>query len=90
MKKFNFLICYDISDVKRLVKVAKTVEKNAIRIQKSIFLLIDTSKEEMYEIVEAIENIINMKEDDVRIYKIDIHQSLHFNSAVDLKNPIVV
>ena len=44
MKKFNFLICYDISDEKRLAKVAKELEKVSIRIQKSIFFFLRLQK----------------------------------------------
>ena len=40
MKRFDFLVCYDIADAKRLRKVAKLLEKEAIRIQKSQFFML--------------------------------------------------
>ncbi|MEA1892885.1 MAG: CRISPR-associated endonuclease Cas2 [Campylobacterota bacterium] len=90
MKKFNFLICYDISDVKRLSKVAKSLEKEAIRIQKSIFYYMDASKEDIEKIVKILESIISTDEDDIRIYKIDIYGSLNINSAINLKKPNII
>ena len=39
MKKMNFVITYDISDNKRLRKVALFLEKNAIRIEYSVFFV---------------------------------------------------
>ena len=90
MKKFNFLICYEKSHEKRLPKVARVLERTSIRIQKSLFFYPEASKEDISNIVNDIEEIIKKDSDDVRIYKIDINSSIHFGSAIDLKNPIVV
>jgi len=90
MHKFNFLICYDISDEKRLRKVAKELEKVSIRIQKSIFYYPDASKDEITILVEALDNIISKDEDDIRIYKIDINHSLNLKSGIDLNNPNIL
>jgi len=90
MKTFNFLICYDIAERKRLSKVAKYLEKEAIRIQKSIFYYKDASKKDIKETVKRLESIISQDEDDIRIYKIDIHSSLHMKSAINLKKPNVL
>ncbi|MEA3227612.1 MAG: CRISPR-associated endonuclease Cas2 [Campylobacterota bacterium] len=90
MKKFNFLICYDISDSKRLSKVAKILEKESIRIQKSIFYYMNGTKEEIQNIVKKLESLINSEEDDVRIYKINISGSINLKSAVNLKQPNLI
>ncbi len=90
MKDFNFLVCYDIADPKRLAKIAKLLENNGIRIQKSIFFCPSFSKKNLKELSFKIEEIIDNDADDVRIYQIDIHHSIHLNSAVDLKNPNII
>ncbi|WP_434580262.1 CRISPR-associated endonuclease Cas2 [Sulfurimonas sp. NW15] len=90
MKKFNALVCYDIADSKRLAKVAKVLEKVSIRIQKSIFYLMDTTTNEIKEIAKILEEIIDEEYDDVRIYKVDKSSSLHLKSAIDLKQPNII
>lgn len=89
MKTYNYLVCYDISDDKRLRKVARILEQSAIRIQKSIFLYQIGLSYNLNELVSSLlEQITN--EDDVRIYKIDINTSLSINSAIDLKKPNII
>lgn len=90
MKRFNFLICYDIADKKRLVKVAKSLEKEAIRIQNSIFYYMNGSKEDIKKIVSILEEIIDSNDDDIRIYKVDKYSSLHLKSGVNLKQPNIL
>lgn len=90
MKKFNFLICYDISDAKRLRKVAKSLESVSIRIQKSLFYYMDGSAQDIKNIVRKLDEIINQDEDDIRIYKVDKYSSLHLKSAIDLKKPNII
>jgi CRISPR-associated endonuclease Cas2 len=38
----EYIFCYDISDVKRLRKAAKILQGQALRIQKSVYLLVGT------------------------------------------------
>lgn len=90
MKKFDFILCYDISDKKRLSKVAKYLESQAIRIQKSIFLFKNESKESLLCSIEKVSSIINEKDDDVRVYKISISKSLSLYNAIKLDNPIII
>jgi CRISPR-associated protein Cas2 len=85
----DYIVSYDICDRKRLAKLAKLLEKIAIRIQKSIFLL-KASKNELLGLINSIKDIINEEQDDVRIYKINIEKSLHLASATDLKNPMIL
>lgn len=90
MKKFNFLICYDIADSKRLVKIAKNLEKVSIRIQKSIFYYMEATAKDIEQIVSIIEEIINRDEDDVRVYKVDKNLSINLKHGIDLKKPNII
>jgi CRISPR-associated protein Cas2 len=87
MKKFDFLVCYDIADDKRLRKVAKILESESIRIQKSQFFYVDATMENITKLVINLEEIIDKDEDDIRIYKVDKLKSIHLKSAVNLKQP---
>ena len=89
MHLYDFIVSYDISDSKRLAKIAKLMEKCAIRIQKSVFLL-KATKCELEELIFNIKNIINEEIDDVRIYKVNTHKSLHLAMATDLQNPMIL
>jgi len=90
MKKFNFLVCYDIANSKRLVKVARSLEKIAIRIQKSLFFYVDATELDIATLVKNLKDIINEEEDDIRIYKVDVKNSLHLKSAVNLQQPNII
>ena len=43
----SFVIAYDIKDDKRLRKIAKFMEKEAIRIQLSVFFLREATKDDI-------------------------------------------
>lgn len=90
MKRFNFLVCYDIADAKRLQKIAKLLESFSIRIQFSLYYCMDVSADEMKELVKKLDDLMNQDEDDVCIYKVDKTKSLHLKSAVDLKQPNIL
>lgn len=65
----KYIICYDITEPKRLVKVAKTLEKKGYRIQKSFFsLLVDAAL--MKEIQTCLLDIIDRKKDKVAVYPV--------------------
>jgi len=87
MKRFDFLICYDIANTKRLAHIAKYLEKHTIRIQKSIFYGTDMSKQDIEKLILYLDDMINEHQDDIRIYKVDKNSSLHLKQAVDLKQP---
>jgi len=87
MKRFDFLICYDISSTKRLSHIAKYLEKHTIRIQKSIFYGMDMSKKEIEKLILYLDSMIDEHKDDIRIYKVDKNSSLHLKQAIDLKQP---
>jgi CRISPR-associated protein Cas2 len=86
MKRYDFVLSYDISDPKRLKKIAKIVERKALRIQYSIYVLFDTTKDDVTRLLDNILNIYDEKTDDIRVYKIK-DRGIHLGSAVDLDNP---
>lgn len=90
MKKFNFLITYDIANKKRLRQISKTLENVALRIQNSIFFYEKASQDEIVKLVEIFKDIVEEEEDDIRIYKIDVSRSLHLQSGIDLKYPKIL
>lgn len=87
MRKYDFIISYDIADVKRLKKIAKLIEKNAMRIQYSVYIFYDASHQEVTDLLESVTNIYDEKYDDIRVYKVK-NRGLHFRAAVDLDNPL--
>ncbi|MEO1958349.1 MAG: CRISPR-associated endonuclease Cas2 [Nautiliaceae bacterium] len=66
----EFIVAYDISDKKRLAKVARLLGKVGVRIEYSLFF-VRVKKQEMIEIAFDIAEIIDTKKDDVRIYEIE-------------------
>jgi len=90
MKTSDYIICYDISCPKRLGKVARSLEKVASRIQKSIFLFDKVSSKELELLQKKLESIIDHEADDVRIYKIDVKASFQAFSGIDLAHPYLL
>jgi len=86
LKKADFIISYDISNSKRLRKLAKELEKFAIRIQYSVFYVPSVSQEMLFDIIETINEIIDTNEDDVRIYTVS-DPGFKLGQAVDLSDP---
>lgn len=88
MKKMNFVITYDISDNKRLRKVALFLEKNAIRIEYSVFF-VEAKRKKIMFIIKELKKIINKNEDDVRIYRVNLSKSIVLKNAIDVKKLLV-
>ena len=90
MQRYDFVVCYDIADKKRLLKIAKLLEKVSIRIQKSVFFYQKASKQDIKILVANLNGILNEKEDDIRIYQVDILKSININSGISLKKPNII
>jgi len=88
MKKFDFLICYDIADEKRVGKIGKLVERNSLRIQRSVYFYEQVSKKELMVLVEKILKLLDVEADDLRIYTIK-NKGIALGEAVDLDNPLI-
>lgn len=86
MIKHDFVVCYDIADVKRLRKISKCMEKKAFRIQKSLFFYPKASQSNIFELVDELNEILDENEDDIRIYHVDVKNSIALQSGIDLKN----
>ncbi len=84
----DYIICYDIQDRKRLAKLARNLEKKAMRIQKSVFLFSSVGSHQLFDIIEVINSIIDTASDDVRIYKM-IDPGIALAKAVDLADPYI-
>lgn len=65
----NYLVCYDIRDEKRLVRVFNTMKKRGLHIQYSVFYCRLTWRE-LVELKEKLKDIIDERKDDVRLYPI--------------------
>ena len=88
MSKQDFLICYDIADKKRVGKIGKLIEKNALRIQRSVYFYEQVSKEELMALMEKVLTILDEEADDLRVYTIR-DKGIHFGEAIDLNNPLI-
>ncbi len=88
MSKQDFLICYDIADEKRVGKIGKLIEKNALRIQRSVYFYEQVSKEELTSLMEKVLTLLDEEADDLRVYNIR-DKGIHFGEAVDLNNPLI-
>ncbi len=84
----NYIISYDISDHKRLAKLARYLEKEALRIQFSIFYAQDVNQIDLFELIETINSIIDPEDDDVRIYTV-VNVGNAIGEAYDLENPLL-
>ena len=65
----NYLVCYDIRDPKRLMKVYNFLKKKALHIQYSVFYCRLTWRE-LVELKEKLGDLIDKRKDDVRVYPI--------------------
>ncbi len=63
----QYLVCYDISDPKRLQRVHRALKKTGIPVQYSVFSLVMT-KTKLRAVLQQIEMLIDDKQDDVRCY----------------------
>ena len=88
MNREDFLICYDIADKKRVGKIGKLVERNALRIQRSVYFYEQVSKEELTLLIEKILILLDKETDDFRVYTIR-NKGISLGEAVDLENPLI-
>lgn len=64
MTRQRYLVCYDISDPKRLRQVCKTMESYGDRLQYSVFVC-DLSKSELIAMRWAVQDIMHLDLDSV-------------------------
>lgn len=85
----DYIVCYDISDEKRLRKVARNLEGRALRIQFSVFLAMDIKSSELHEEFEQTLQKLDVNSDDFRIYKIK-DRGLRMGKGVDIDEVFIV
>ena len=71
----HYVICYDIADARRLRKAAKILQGQALRLQKSVYLLV-ASPTVMQRCWQHVVDCIDPKQDDLRCYTIPAHSPL--------------
>ena len=64
----RYLFCYDITKPKRLVKVAKQLENNGIRIQKSFFICEFEDKNEADILFTKLRQLLDKRVDSLFLY----------------------
>ena len=75
------LICYDISDKRRLQKIQRRVAKQALALQKSVYVL-NANQSELNEILNAIESMMDASRDDLRSYPVPHPSQMWFGGAM--------
>jgi CRISPR-associated endonuclease Cas2 len=86
-KTADYIISYDISNSKRLQRLARRVEKLAMRIQYSVYFAPSVTQERLFDIIDTINEFIDPEEDDVRIYTV-VNTGYALGQAVDLDEPL--
>jgi len=76
------VVAYDISDEKRLGKVARFLEKHGVRVQKSVFEL-DMSLKEANKIFKEIERMIDIESDIFFMYSVKDKEDLMGRTSID-------
>jgi CRISPR-associated protein Cas2 len=71
----QYIICYDISDAKRLRKAAKILQGHALRIQKSVYLLVG-SPSTMQHCWQKLSECVDATADDLCCYTIPQHSPM--------------
>ena len=65
----NYLLCYDISDPRRLQRVHRYVVKHALFVQLSVYYF-QGNRQALNRLLSGLSCIIEEKEDDVRVYRV--------------------
>jgi len=76
------VIVYDISDDKRLSKVAKYMESNGVRVQNSVFEL-DMTMGEGSKVFKGLEKLIEKKEDKCFMFEMKEKQDIQVPTSVE-------
>ncbi len=82
----DYIISYDIVNPKRLARLARRLEKRAMRIQKSVFLFSGVTRAQLLDMIDLINATIDQEVDDVRIYRM-ADPGISLAKAVDLSDP---
>jgi len=64
-----WLVSYDITDPRRLARVARLMERHGIRLQYSVFVVL-MDRAELDALCGQLDSLIRASDDDIRIYPI--------------------
>lgn len=64
-----YLIAYDIADPRRLSRVHRTLKKQGLPVQYSVFTVV-IKRKALLRILESVNRLIHSAEDDVRCYRL--------------------
>ncbi|MEW6418332.1 MAG: CRISPR-associated endonuclease Cas2 [Nitrospirota bacterium] len=73
--KANYLVCYDITEPRRLARVYKFIKGKGLHIQYSVFHC-SLTWPNLIEIKEKLNYLINEEEDDIRIYPLPAEEKV--------------
>ncbi len=65
----RYLVAYDIADPGRLRRVAKTMERAAIRCQKSVFVL-EATPEQVQQLLDRLVPLLDLSADVVQAWRL--------------------
>lgn len=68
-KRIDWLVCYDISDPRRLIRVHRCLKKEGVPVQYSVFML-HATRGGMARVLARLAAIIDPDGDDVRAYPV--------------------
>lgn len=63
----DYIICYDICDPKRLVRIHRALRRQAMALQYSVFLFSGTPKQ-LQRCLDELEALMDKRHDDIRAY----------------------
>lgn len=63
----DFVICYDIADPDRLIRIHRLLKSKALALQYSVFLF-SGSNRQLDQLLQELVVLMNEKEDDLRAY----------------------
>jgi CRISPR-associated protein Cas2 len=75
------VVAYDITDEKRLQKVAKYMEQHGVRVQKSVFEL-DMEFREAKQIVKGALKLIDKERDKIFIFQVKEKEDLQGDTSI--------
>lgn len=68
-KCIHWMVCYDISDPKRLIRVHRCLKKEGVPVQYSVFML-HATQGGMIRVLTKLAAIIDADRDDIRAYPV--------------------
>ena len=84
-----YMVCYDISNPKRLGKVHRIMKKNGLAVQKSVFF-IQRTEIDMKTFLNQFNPVIDKKKDDIRAYPVENPKKVWTTGGVLESFPLVM